>query len=297
MNMPSLDPGGLGVGESGRAPSRWAALRAASHNRLAVTGGILVAIVLICAIFAPLIAHQDPNVLNPAIRLQPPSAAHWFGTDNFGRDVFSRVIYGSRVSLEVGLLVVLLMGVAGGLLGLVAGYFRIWDNVLMRIVDALMAIPPILLAIALMAVLGQRLSNVVIALAVGYAPQMARVVRSQVLVLRETTFVEAAQAQGATGGRVAFRHVLPSAAAPLIVQATVTFADAVLAEAALSYLGVGEPPYIPSWGGVLSAGHDYMFQAPWLSIFPGIAIMVCVFGLNLLGDGLRDLLDPSARNA
>jgi len=176
-----------------------------------------------------------------------------------------------------------------------AGYFRGWDNVLMRTTDALLAIPPALLAIALMAALGPRVSNVVIALTVTYAPQLTRVVRAQILVLRETTFSEAARAVGATERRVAFQHVLPNAVSAVVVQATVTFADAVLTEAGLSYLGVGEPPGVPSWGNILSEGRAYMIRAPWITLFPGSAIVTCVLGLNLFGDGLRDILDPRLR--
>lgn len=269
--------------------------RALLRNRLAVTGGFLLLVVVGCAIFAPLIARQSPGALHPSIRLQPPSAAHWFGTDGFGRDVFSRVIYGSRVSLEVGILVVLLTSAAGLLSGLLAGYFRVWDNLIMRVMDALLAIPPVLLAIALMASLGPRVSNVVISLSIAFTPQLARVLRSQVLTLRETTYTEAARSEGEAEAHIAFRHVLPNALSPVIVQATVTFANAVLTEAALSFLGVGEPPYIPSWGNEMSGGRSYIVQAPWITLFPGLAIVVCVLGLNLLGDGLRDVLDPRLR--
>lgn len=278
-----------------RSPARTTFVRAFLGNRMAVTGAAIVTVLVICALAAPVIALQNPSVVNPPIRLQPPSAQHWLGTDNFGRDLFSRLIYGARVSLEVGAFVVIFTTVAGAVVGVVSGYFRVWDNILMRINDALMAIPPILLAIALMAVLGQRMSNVVLALSVAYLPQLARIVRSEVLILRESTFAEAVKSEGASEARVAIRHILPNALSPIIVQATVTFAGAVLSEAGLSYLGVGVPPYIPSWGGLLSEGHDYMFQAPWMTLYPGLAIVLCVLGLNLLGDGLRDLLDPRLR--
>jgi len=257
-----------------------------------MTGTVLLGVIAVVALAAPILASQNPEALNPAIRLQPPSAAHWFGTDDFGRDVFSRVVYGSHLSLEVGTLVVVLTAVLGILAGIAAGYLRVADNVIMRVVDALLAIPPILLAIALLAVLGPRVSNIVIALTVSYTPQLTRVVRSQVLVLREATFAEAAKSAGASVGRVAFLHVLPNALSAVIVQSTFTFADAVLTEAGLSYLGIGEPPGVPSWGNILSDGRNYMIQAPWMTFFPGAAIVICVLGLNLLGDGLRDVLDP-----
>lgn len=270
-------------------------VRAVRRNRLAVAGASLLGLVLFCAVFAPVIAPQNPNLVRPEIRLRPPSAQHWFGTDDFGRDVYSRVIYGSRVSLMIGALVVLFTTVGGGVCGLVAGYYRAWDGAIMRVMDALLAIPPVLLAIAIVASLGPRTSNVVLSLTVAYTPQLARVLRSQVLSLREATFAEAAKAEGAPGWLIAVRHVLPNALSPVIVQGTATFAYAVLTEAALSFLGVGEPPYVASWGNTLNDGRPYMVGAPWITIFPGIAIMVCVLGLNLFGDGLRDVLDPRLR--
>ena len=267
-------------------------LRLFRRSRLGVTGAILLSAVVFAAVFAPWIAPRDPLTLNPAIRLRPPSATAWFGTDDFGRDVFSRVVYGSRLSLEVGGLVVIFTAALGIIAGIAAGYFRVLDNVIMRVVDALLAIPPALLAIALMAVLGPRVINVVVALTVAYVPQLTRVVRSQVLTLREAMFTEAAKSAGASEARIAFLHVLPNSLSVVLIQSTLTFADAVLTEAGLSYLGVGEPPGIPSWGNILSDGRNYMIQAPWMTLFPGLAIVTCVLGLNLLGDGLRDVLDP-----
>jgi peptide/nickel transport system permease protein len=266
------------------------------RSRLGITGIVLLAVVVFAAAAAPVIVRQNPLDLNPAVRLHPPSASHWFGTDDFGRDVFSRVVYGSRLSLEVGILVAAFTALLGILAGVTAGFFRVADNVIMRVVDALLAIPPILLAIALLAVLGPRVINIVASITIAYVPQMIRVVRSQVLVLREAMFAEAAKSAGASQGRVAFMHVLPNSLSAVIVQGTVTFADAVLTEAGLSYLGVGEPPGIPSWGNILSDGRAYMTRAPWMTFFPGIAIVVCVLGLNLLGDGLRDVLDPRLRD-
>jgi peptide/nickel transport system permease protein len=269
--------------------------RTLGRSRIGVTGVCLIALVTGAALLADVLATQDPLATKPSIRLRPPGAGHWFGTDDLGRDVFSRVVYGSRLSLEVGLLVVGCTALIGVLAGVGAGYFRAWDNVLMRMTDALLAIPPALLAIALMAALGPRVSNVVIALTVTYAPQLTRVVRSQVLVLREMIFSEAARAAGATEHRIAFRHVLPNTLSAVVVQSTVTFADAVLTEAGLSYLGVGGPPGVPSWGNILSEGRAYMIRAPWITLFPGFAIVMCVLGLNFFGDGLRDILDPRLR--
>ena len=265
------------------------------RNRLGMAGAVLFSLVVFMALAAPAISPQNPLALNPAVRLEAPRAAHWFGTDDLGRDVFSRVMYGSRVSLGVGVLVMICTGLLGVMAGVAAGFFRAADNVIMRVVDTLLAIPSLLLAIALVAVLGPRLINVVVALTVASVPRMVRVVRAQVILTREMVFVEAARSLGASGSRVAWLHVLPNSLAAVIVQATFTFADAVLTEAGLSYLGIGEPPGIASWGNMLGDGRDYMTQAPWIMLFPGLAIVVCVLGLNLLGDGLRDVSDPRFR--
>jgi peptide/nickel transport system permease protein len=265
------------------------------RNRLGMAGAVLFACVLSMAVAAPVIAPQSPMAVDPAIRLHAPSAVHWFGTDDLGRDVFSRVVYGSRMSLDVGVLVMLFTTLVGVLAGVAAGFFRAVDNAIMRVVDVFLAIPSLLLAIALLAALGPRLSNIVVALTAAYAPRMVRIVRSQVILTREMVFVEAARSLGASAGRVAWLHVLPNSVAAVIVQATFTFADAVLTEAGLSYLGVGEPPGVPSWGNMLADGRDYMTEAPWIMLFAGLAILVCVLGLNLLGDGLRDVSDPRAR--
>ncbi len=279
-----------------RSAGMWAVLwRALGRSRSTMVGGAIVLAVVLIAIFAPLLSPYDPLEIEVNRRLVGPAPAHLFGTDNLGRDILSRVIHGARISLTVGSLVVLCSAGAGTVLGLLAGYSHRLDRILMRIMDGLMAFPTTLLAIALMAALGARLSNVIIALAIVFTPRVARVVRSVTLVLRELDYVQAAQALGARDARILARHVLPNCLAPVIVQSTFIFAESVLAEAALSFLGVGLPPYIPSWGTIITTGRMFMQIAPWITIFPGLAILVSVLGLNLLGDGLRDLADPRLR--
>ncbi len=277
--------------------TRWPWLRLLFRRKIALVGAILVVLNLIVAILAPAIGRWDPQLLDVKARLAPPSATHWFGTDDVGRDVWSRVIYGARLSMIVGLAVVLFSFVLGVVFGLLGGYYRPLDNVLMRIMDGLMAFPGIILAIALMASLGPSVMNVIVALGIVYVPRVARIVRGSVLVIRETPYVEAALALGVRDLTVLWKHILPNCLSPVIVQGTFIFAAAVLGEAALSFLGVGVPPQIPSWGNVLAEGRLYLQQAPWLTLFPGAAIMACILGLNLFGDGLRDLLDPKLRDA
>ena len=264
------------------------------RRKIALVGAGLLAVTLVAGLGAPLIAG-NPTHMDVAARLGAPSRAHWFGTDDVGRDVWSRVVYGARLSLLIGAAVVVFAFAVGVLCGLVAGYYPRLDNAIMRVMDGLMAFPAIVLAIALMASLGPSVLNVVIAIGVVYAPRVARVVRGSVLVIRETSYVEAARALGASDAALLARHVLPNCLSPVIVQASFVFAAAVLTEAALSFLGVGVPPFVPSWGNILSEGRLYIQQAPWLVLYPGGAIMVTIFGLNLVGDGLRDLLDPKLR--
>jgi peptide/nickel transport system permease protein len=275
-----------------RSGPHWTVLLIRRKTTLA--GAILMALMLLLGILAPLIAG-DPAHMDVSGRLAAPGRAHWFGTDDVGRDVWSRVVYGARLSLLVGAAVVALSFVVGIVCGVVAGYYRRLDNVVMRVMDGLMAFPAIVLAIALMAALGPSVVNVIVAIAVVYSPRVARVVRGSVLVIRETAYVEAARALGASDGILLARHVLPNCMSPVIVQGSFTFAASVLTEAALSFLGVGVPPYVPSWGVILAEGRLYIQQAPWLVLYPGIAIMLTIFGLNLFGDGLRDLLDPKIR--
>jgi peptide/nickel transport system permease protein len=269
-------------------------LRVLTRRRIVLVGLVLVVMVAAVGVSASVIAG-NPMRMDVSARLQGPGSAHWFGTDDLGRDVFARVVYGARLSLGVGLAVVAVALAAGLTAGLVAGYFRRLDNAVMRVMDGLMAFPAIILAIALMASLGPSITNVIVAIGVVYTPRVARVVRGSVLVVRETAYVEAARALGVSDLAIILRHVLPNCLSPTIVQGSFVFAAAVLTEAALSFLGVGVPPYVPSWGNILSEGRLYLQQAPWLVLYPGAAIMLTILGLNLVGDGVRDLLDPKIR--
>ena len=261
-------------------------------HRLFITGVILFGLVLAMALFADLLATAAPEKMNVRARFRTPQWAFLLGTDNYGRDIWSRLLYGSRLSLSIGFAVVLVTGVAGTCIGLLAGYFKRLDGPLMRLMDALMAFPAILLAIAIASALGPSAINAVIALSAVYTPRTARIVRGSVLVVREMDYVQAAVASGARHGWIIWRHILPNSMAPLIVQLTFIFAYAVLAESILSFLGVGPPPPTPSWGSMIAEGQAYLREAPLMALFPGIAIAVTAMGLNLLGDGLRDVLDP-----
>ena len=261
-----------------------------------MTVGLSIVVVMgLFALFAPMLAPHDPLQIDPMRRLQAPSSEHRMGTDEVGRDVYSRVLWGSRVSLLVGALVVVCANMLGIVIGLVSGYFDKVDKVVMRLMDGLMAFPTMLLAIAMMAALGARLSNVIIALSIVYVPRIARVVRGVVLTVRESAYVEAAVVIGAPSWKIILFHILPNCLDPIIVQSSFIFAQSVLAEAALSYLGAGIPPWMPSWGNIMTGGRMYISVAPWMTLYPGLAIVVCVLGLNLFGDGLRDLVDPRLR--
>ena len=270
-------------------------LRMLVRRRIVVVGIGLVIGGFLVAVLAPLLASHNPNELTIADRLRPPGRANLFGTDSFGRDVYSRVVYGARLSILVGAMSVAVASIGGGIIGLIAGYYPRLDGVLMRITDGIMAFPNIVLAIALMASLGPSVLNVIVSLGFVYMPRVARVVRSGVLVIRESLYVEAARALGARDYRILRLDILPNCLSPIIVQATFVFAYAVLGEAALSFLGVGVPPYISSWGNILSEGRQFITQAPWITLFPGAAIMLTVLGLNVVGDGLRDAFDPRMR--
>jgi peptide/nickel transport system permease protein len=255
-------------------------------------GIAVLVIIVLAAILAPVIAPYAPSKLSIASRLHPSSLDHLFGTDDLGRDVFTRMLYAARTSLSVGFAVVVFSSIIGTLMGLVSGYFKRLDAPVSRLIDAMMAFPDILLAIALVAALGATAVNVVIALGIVYAPRLARVVRASTLVIRELPYVEAARALGVPTPIILVRHVLRNVTSPLLVQGTFIFANAILAEAGLSFLGVGISPDIPTWGTMIATGRQYMDQAPWVMMFPGAAIVVTVLSLQLVGDGLRDLLDP-----
>jgi peptide/nickel transport system permease protein len=265
--------------------------RFARRNPTIVAGGVILALIAAFAIFAPLFAG-DAITMNPAQRLLPPSDAHPLGTDHLGRDVFARTVYGARISLVVGISVAA-MSIAGGLLiGLLAGYFRKVDAIAMRLMDGLMAIPAILLAIALVALTKTSVTTVIIAITIPEIPRVVRLVRAVVLSVREAPYVEAAIAGGTRTWKILLRHILPSTIAPLIVQATYICASAILIEAALSFLGAGTPPEIPTWGNMIAQSRLFLSRAPWTIFAPGIALALVVLAVNLLGDGLRDRLDP-----
>ena len=292
------------VGATGGRPTRtasaldWAAQVRARLRRsvAAVLGGVVLAAVVSVALLAPVLATHDPIANNLTDRLQPPSRAHLFGTDDFGRDVWSRVVWGARVSLVVALIVVGVAAVGGASVGVLSGYFggRL-DLFTMRVVDMMLAFPALLLALAVMAGLGSSLLNVILAVAVAFLPRFARVQRAVTLAVREREFVLAAVALGSTHRRVLTRHVIPNCLAPVLVMMTVSAADAILVESSLSFLGLGVQPPAPTWGAVISDGRSFLQNAPWISGLSGAAIMITVLGLNLLGDGLRDLLDPTLR--
>lgn len=268
-------------------------LRRLCRHRLAMIGGMIVATLVFLAICGPYLTPYDPNAMDFSARFSSPSFAHPLGTDDFGRDTLSRILHGARISLKVGVIAVSLAATAGTMLGLVAGYAgRLIDEIIMRAMDVLFAFPAILLAIAIMAALGRGVGNAMIAIGVVYTPIFVRITRGSVLAVREEDYIEAARAVGANDMRIMLRHILPNAIQPIIVETTLSLAFAILAEAALSFFGLGTQPPDPSWGRMLSEGRGYLNQSPWMSIFPGLAIMLTVMGFNFFGDGLRDALDP-----
>ena len=277
---------------------RWGRARfLARRYPLGALGAAIMAVFVVAALFAGFIANYDPLATNAADSLAPPSAMHWMGADNFGRDVYSRIVYGARISLAVGIGSTVLGCLFGVALGLLSGYLSGWvDLLVQRVIDILQALPLLVLALVMAAALGASLQNTIFAIAIPLIPYSARVIRANTLALRELPFVEAARAIGMSDLRIAIRHVLPNTLAPLIVLATAQLGAAILTEASLSFLGLGIPEPYPSWGRMLSeSAAEYVRTAPWLVIFPGIAISLVVFGTNLLGDALRDLLDPRQR--
>ena len=271
--------------------------RVFARNRLVLAGAILVVLVVLTALLARVIAPYDPIANNIRAALQPPSSLYFFGTDRFGRDVFSRVVFGSQLSLLVGLVSVAISATFGTLLGLASGFFGGWiDDLIGRVMDVLFSFPALVLAIAIAATLGPGITNAIIAIAVVYAPLFGRVVRGPVLVERSKDYVEAARAVGVGSSRLILRHVLPNVLSPLIVQVTLTISHAILLESYLSFLGLGTQPPYPSWGTMLQENRTFLETAPWTSVFPGLAIMLAVLAFNLLGDGIRDVLDPRVRS-
>jgi peptide/nickel transport system permease protein len=267
------------------------------HRRIVMASAVVLLAIVVLALGAPWFASFDPNDTAVLERLKSPSAAHLMGTDELGRDLYARIVYGARYSLAIAALTALGSVVAGTILGLVAGFFRRLDTPLMRVVDAMMSFPDILLAIALVAILGPSLINVVLALVLVYTPRVARVVRASTLVVRELLFVEAVRALGVRTSRILWRHILPNLMSPILVQVSFIFAYAILAEAGLSFLGVGVPPEIPTWGTMVAGSQQYAHQALWIVLFPGLAIVFTALSLQLLGDGIRDLLDPRLRKS
>lgn len=272
-------------------------LRRASGHGLIVTGSLIILTLGMVAFTGHWLAPYDPVAMDFTARFAPPSLAHPFGTDDFGRDIFSRVLYGARVSFRVAFIAVAISATVGVMLGAVAGFYGRWlDEVIMRFMDILFAFPAVLLAITVMAILGRGVGNAMIAIAIVYIPIFARVARGAVISVRGLEYVSAARALGQRNARIILRHILPNALAPIIVQVSLSLAFAILAEAALSFFGLGTQPPDSSWGRMLAEGRAFLREAPWMGIFPGLAIMVSVMGFNFLGDGLRDLLDPSLKH-
>ncbi len=266
------------------------------RNPLTLTGLALIVFFALCALLAPALAPMDPSEQILSLRLRPPSPAHWLGMDQLGRDVLSRLLFGARISLTVGLVVVTSAGLVGTFVGLVAGYMGgLVDELLMRFTDVFFAFPPLILAMAIAGALGPNLNNAMIAIAVVTWPVYARLVRGQVLALRQREFIEAARGIGASTPRILFRHLLPNTLSPLLVQASFDMGGAILSAAGLSFIGFGARPPTPEWGVMISEGSKFFSTQPWLSFFPGMAILLTVTSFNLIGDGLRDILDPRLR--
>ncbi len=275
--------------------SRYYWLRMLLENPPVVASVVFLAVTALLGVFAPIVAPFEANFVNPAERLQEPSSDHWFGTDDLGRDVFSQTLYGARVSLLVGITVMIGAITLGSCIGLAAGFYRRLDTVLMRVMDGLEAFPSILLAIAIMATFGPATKNVIVALSVVFAPNIARLVRSTTLMNREQPYVESARTIGLADHLILWRYIFLNSISPLIVQATFVVAFGILAEASLSFLGAGVPPETPTWGGMVSSGQPRLQQAWWISVFPGSFLFLTVLAFTVIGDGLRDALDPRTR--
>ena len=266
-------------------------------SKSALVGSAIVIFFVLIAVLGPFIAPQGINDQNLSMRLQPPSAEFWFGTDDLGRDIFSRILHGARISLTVGLSAVLISAVAGSFLGIIAGYYGRWvDTIISRIFDILLAFPSILLAIAIVSILGPSLQNALIAIAIINIPNFGRLIRSRVLSIKEEEYIHAAKAIGMRNTRILWKHILPNSMTPVIVQGTLAIATAIIEAAALGFLGLGAEAPQPEWGKMLADARMFLLNAPWAMIFPGLAIMLTVIGFNLMGDGLRDALDPKMKN-
>ncbi|MBI2885705.1 MAG: ABC transporter permease [Chloroflexi bacterium] len=268
-------------------------LRRLRRSRASVAGAVVILVFTLVAVFAAALAPYDPIQTDTSVAFGPPSVLHWFGTDNLGRDILSRIVHGARISLWIGIISVAIGAAVGTVLGLLAGYYaRVVDSVIMRLTDAMLAFPGILLALIFVAALGSNLVNLMIAVGISSVPRYARLVRGSVLSAKENVYVEAARAIGCDNPRIMFRHILPNVIAPVIVVSTLGVAAAILAAASLSFLGLGIQPPTPEWGAMLSGGRDYLRTAWWITVFPGLAITLVVLSTNMLGDGLRDALDP-----
>ncbi len=271
--------------------------RALLRNKGALAGLIILGLLSLGAIFAPLITRYDPIVIDPPSRTLPPSRDHWMGTDAFGRDIYTRVVYGARISLPVGLIAVSIAATAGAILGLISGYYgRFADAVIMRIIDIMLAFPNIMLALVVVAILGPSIRNVMIAVGVGEIPRYTRLIRGQVLSARELLYVEAARVVGVPTPQIMFRHILPNVVSPVVVLGTLSVGSAILAAAGLSFLGLGAQPPRPEWGAMLADGRQFLRSHWWVSTMPGVAIAITVLSINMFGDGLRDILDPRIRS-
>ncbi len=275
--------------------SRWYWVRTLLENPVAAVSGSILLVLVVCTTLAPLLSPADPTFLDPVRRLEPPSREFWFGSDDVGRDIFSRILYGGRVSILIGVTVMLASAAIGTALGLISGYYERFDALIMRTMDGLMAFPSILLAIAIMVALGSGAANVWLALVIVYTPNVARLVRSSTLVLKQQQYVESARSVGMRDSQIMLKYIFPNGLSPLIVQCTFIIAYAIIAEASLSFLGAGVHPETPTWGNMLRDGQRLIQRAWWPSMFPGAALVILVLSLNLLGDALRDALDPRGR--
>lgn len=286
----AITTGGLMRGARSPRQMYW---RRFKSNPMCIIGAILVLLLIFIAIFGHMLAPYDPILVNTRQRFQAPSSTNWFGTDEFGRDIFSRILYGGRLAVQIGLVSVVVAFLGGIVLGLVSGYYGgLVDTIMSRLLEIWLSFPDILFVIAVVAILGPSLQTVILALGFQSIPAYARIVRGSVLSARRELYVEAAQSVGVGNGRVMMRHILPNVVAPLIILSSMRFGSALLTGAGLSFIGLGAQPPTPEWGAILSTGRMYMYQAPWITVFPGLAIAIFVLGVNMLGDGLRDVLDP-----